>query len=63
MIIIIFAACIDPKILSEIVINAIVQIKKTSGKIKPLYHVQEMRPVGEKKVSLTPLRFLAEPVN
>ena len=25
--------------------------------------VQEMRPVGEKKVSLTPLRFLAEPVN
>lgn len=63
MIIIIFATCIDPKIFSEIVVNTIVQIRKNSGKIKALYHVQEKRHVGEKKVSLTPLRFLAVPVN
>ena len=51
----------DPKILSEIVVNTIVQIRKNSGKIKPLYHVQEKRHVREKKVSLTPLQ--AVPVN
>ena len=61
MIIIIFATCLDPKILSEIVVNTIVQIRKNSGKIKPLYHVQEKKHVREKKVSLTPLQ--AVPVN